>query len=123
MEKSKKKGIVIGVIVLAALFVVFFSIVMPALAEGSYCVAPDGYQLIADKNAITMDGTSHWIARAIVPTGKGNGGVSVKIPGCITTDESLEPFGGVYLLIDGNIIYAETGVWSKSVPLPEAPQQ
>lgn len=110
------------VIILSTAFVLFMWKGLPVLANQTNCTAPDGYQEIGQVNATDMEGNSFWIARAIVPTGKDNGGVSVKISACTTTEQSLTPFGGIYVYIENNLIYIETGIKGEIVPLAGKPQ-
>lgn len=118
-KKGKKFWVI--TIFLSVVFVLFMWKGLPVLA-GTNCTAPTGYQEIGRVNAIDMDGNEFWIAKAIVPTGKDNGGVSVRISGCTTTEKILIPFGGIYVYIENNLIYIETGLKGVILPLKGTPQ-
>lgn len=120
--RTKKRFKLLGWgIVISLLFGLFMWRVAPGLAETN-CMAPTGYQEIGGIKAIDMDGIEFYVAKAIVPTGEGNGGMSVKIQGCTTEEDTLTPFGGIYVYIENNLIYIETGLRGEIIPLAEAPQ-
>lgn len=105
------RGVKLTIVTLIAVaFVVFFVLVLPALADGSECVAPQGYQLVESRMAFDLLGNPVFVVRGVFATGEGStGGKKVVIPACGSKDQSIEEVNNVYLFLDGQQIFLLTG--------------
>ncbi|EKE13245.1 MAG: hypothetical protein ACD_13C00052G0034 [uncultured bacterium] len=107
----EKKGLKISLAVLVAvIFVSFFVFILPALANGAGCTAPDGYQVVTNRIGYDLTGSPVFILRAVVATGEGgSGGKAINLPSCGSSDPDIEEVGNVYVVLDGRQILILTG--------------
>lgn len=109
MEKKKKAKLVIG-IAFAVLFVVFFTIVLPAVANGTECTAPNGYEMITNRSATDLNGNPLFILRGVIATGEGTiGGKKITLPPCGSEESSLATVNNMFIILDGKQVLLAAG--------------
>ena len=107
---AKKSWIIFGTVVLAVAFVVFFTIVLPAMANGTECTAPEGYQLVENRMAFDLNGNPVFIVRGIIATGEGSvGGKKVTLPSCGSEDSAIQEVNNVFIILDGRQVFLAAG--------------
>lgn len=124
VKRKIGRGVKLTIVTLIAVaFVVFFVLVLPALADGSECIAPQGYQLVENRMAFDLLGNPVFVVRGVFATGEGNvGGEKVVIPACGSKDPYLQEVNNVFLILDNQQVFLVAGSIGRDLSSNPSPE-
>lgn len=122
--KRKVMGVGMTLIVVASMTVIALGL-LAITADGSKCVAPQGYQLVENRMAHDLAGNTVFIGRGVISTGEGTvGGKEIVLPPCGSKDSSLKATDSLFIILDGKQVFLAAGSVGRDVLVnpTEAPQ-
>lgn len=121
-ERRLVIALVVALIVVGG--VIFFGWVMPVIANGTACQAPNGYEMVTNKMVTDLSGNEIFILRGVIATGESvQGGKKIVLPPCGTTETGLATINNMFVVMDGKQVFLAAGTIGVDSNPTEVPQQ